>query len=62
MERNVNWADSPGKLASVEMIRQMPPHPHSHSPMIDNLNPLIRLRTLLTDPFLLDEALRISGG
>jgi hypothetical protein len=32
------------------------------SQMIDNLNASIHLRTLLTDLFLLDEALKISGG
>ena len=32
------------------------------SQIIDNLNASIHLRTLLTDLFLLDEALRISGG
>jgi hypothetical protein len=32
------------------------------SQIIDNLNASIHLRTLLTDLFLLDEALKISGG
>jgi hypothetical protein len=32
------------------------------SQMIDNLNASIHLRALLTDLFLLDEALKISGG
>jgi hypothetical protein len=32
------------------------------SQMIDNLNASIHLRTLLTDLFLLDEALKISAG
>jgi hypothetical protein len=32
------------------------------SQMIDNLNASIHVRTLLTDLFLLDEALKISGG
>ena len=32
------------------------------SQMIDNLNASIHLRTLLTDLFLLDEALKISVG
>jgi hypothetical protein len=32
------------------------------SQMIDNLNASIHLRTLLTDLFLLDEALKISGS
>jgi hypothetical protein len=32
------------------------------SQIVDNLNASIHLRTLLTDLFLLDEALKISGG
>ncbi len=32
------------------------------SQMIDNLNASIHVRTLLTDLFLLDEALKISSG
>ena len=32
------------------------------SQIVDNLNASIHLRTLLTDLFLLDEALKISGS
>ena len=32
------------------------------SQLVDNLNASIHLRTLLTDIFLIDEALKASGG
>jgi len=61
------------QAAFVEMVRQdatrartamrfVLGQPTIGSQMIDNLNASIHLRTLLTDLFLLDEALKISGG
>jgi hypothetical protein len=61
------------QIAFVEMVRQDAARARTAmrfvlgqraigSQMIDNLNASIHLRTLLTDLFLLDEALKISGG
>jgi hypothetical protein len=50
--------DAGNALAAVRLVLLQP---SIGSQLIDNLNASIHLRALLTDLFLLDEALKITG-
>ena len=51
--------DGRDSLAAIELVRAAPA---IGSQLIDNLNASIHLRALLTDLFLVDEALKVGAG
>ena len=54
--RNLLEADAAKALAALELVLAQP---RISSQLVDNLNASLHVRTLLTDVYLLDEALRV---